>query len=41
MFPDHHIPFAADRMLRTDRRPLPKANEIRLRVRRAGSRREV
>jgi len=36
MFTDHHLPFdKPERMLRTDRRPLPRASEIRLRVKRA------
>ncbi len=36
MFPDyHHLPLLAERPLRPDRRPLPQANEIRLRVKRA------
>jgi hypothetical protein len=41
MFPDHHISYATDRLIRPDRRPLPRANEIRLRVKRATSRREA
>jgi hypothetical protein len=38
MFPDHHLPYTPERELRPDRRPLPCANEIRLRVKRAASR---
>jgi hypothetical protein len=35
MFPDHHLPYEkVDRTLRPDRRPLPRASEIRLRVKR-------
>jgi hypothetical protein len=34
MFPDHHLPYATGRRLRPDRRPLPRAGEIRLRVKR-------
>jgi hypothetical protein len=43
MFPDHHLPFEKqrDRTLRPDRRPLPRANEIRLRVKRTLHRGEV
>ena len=42
MFHDHHLPYdKQERPLRPDRRPLPLANEIRLRVKRAASRREV
>jgi hypothetical protein len=35
MFPDHHLPYKIERSLRPDRRPLPQANEIRMRVKRA------
>jgi hypothetical protein len=39
MFTDHHLPYdKAERWLRPDRRPLPRASEIRLRVKRAMSR---
>ena len=39
MFPDHQLPYEkAERTLRPDRRPLPRANEIRLRVKRLESR---
>jgi hypothetical protein len=39
MFPDHHLPYERpERFLRPDRRPLPRASEIRLRVKRAMSR---
>jgi hypothetical protein len=41
MFPDQHLPNRAERSLHPDRRPLPKANEIRLRVKRAQSKREA
>ncbi|HJQ73964.1 MAG TPA: hypothetical protein VJ814_03690 [Gaiellaceae bacterium] len=41
MFPDHHLPYKTERTLRPDRRPLPRANEIRLRIKRAVSRGEV
>jgi hypothetical protein len=42
MFPDYHLPYnKSERSLRPDRRPLPKDSEIRLRVKRALSRREV
>jgi hypothetical protein len=34
MFPDHHFPYEQERVPRPDRRPLPSANEIRLRVKR-------
>jgi len=38
MFPDHHLPYEKlERPLRPDRRPLPCANEIRLRVKRTAS----
>jgi hypothetical protein len=41
MFPDyHHLPHRPERFLRPDRRPLPRASEIRLRVKRA-ARKEV
>lgn len=40
MFPDHQLPYERpERSLRPDRRPLPRASEIRLRVKRAESRR--
>jgi hypothetical protein len=39
MFADHQLPYdKPERTLRPDRRPLPRANEIRLRVKRAMSR---
>jgi hypothetical protein len=42
MFHDHHLPYdKQERPLRPDRRPLPRASEIRLRVKRAVSRGEV
>jgi hypothetical protein len=41
MFPDHHIPYTADRSLHPDRRPLPRAGEIRLRVKRTRDREEA
>jgi hypothetical protein len=42
MFTDHHLPYdKAERSLRPDRRPLPRESEIRLRIKRALSRREV
>jgi hypothetical protein len=41
MFPDHHLPYKTERSLRPDRRPLPRASEIRLRVKRAESRKEA
>jgi hypothetical protein len=41
MFPDYHLPFRAERSLRPDRRPLPQAGEIRVRVKRARSKREA
>jgi len=42
MFTDHHLPYAKlEPSLRPDRRPLPRASEIRLRVKRAVSRGEV
>jgi hypothetical protein len=35
MFPDQHLPYdKPERFIRADRRPLPRASEIRLRVRR-------
>jgi hypothetical protein len=41
MFPDYHYVSAlSNRSLRPDRRPLPRASEIRIRVKRALSRRE-
>ncbi len=41
MFHDHYLTDAPDRSLRPDRRPLPPASEIRLRVRRLMRREEV
>ena len=41
MFPDHHLPYKAERPLRPDRRPLPQSNEIRMRIKRALDRREA
>ena len=42
MFTDHHLPYAKlELSLRTDRRPLTRASEIRLRVKRAVNRGEV
>jgi len=41
MLPEHHLPYSPERSLRPDRRPLPGAHEIRLRVKRGLSRREV
>lgn len=41
MFPDHHLPYKTERLLRPDRRPLPQSNEIRLRIKRALDRREA
>jgi hypothetical protein len=41
MFPDHHLPYTPERSLRPDRRPLPRASEIRLRVKRGASRQEA
>ncbi len=42
MFADHHhFPNEPDRPLRPDPRPLPTANEIRLRVKRAANRQEA
>ena len=42
MFADHHLPYEKpERLLRPDRRPLPRASEIRLRIKRAASRREA
>jgi hypothetical protein len=41
MFPDHHLPYRPERLLHPDRRPLPRASEIRLRIKRAVSRREA
>jgi hypothetical protein len=39
---DHHLPYdKPERTLRPDRRPLPRASEIRLRVKRAARRGEV
>jgi hypothetical protein len=34
MLPDHHLPYNTGRKLRPDRRPLPRASEIRLRIKR-------
>lgn len=34
MFPDYHLPYKFESSLRPDRRPLPQANEIRMRVKR-------
>ena len=41
MFPDHHLPIKTERLLHPDRRPLPQANEIRMRIKRAVSKREA
>jgi hypothetical protein len=41
MLPDYHLPYKQERILRPDRRPLPRANEIRLRVKRMMSRQEA
>jgi len=41
MFPDHHLPYSTARELRPDRRPLPRAGEIKLRVKRALQRGEA
>jgi hypothetical protein len=42
MFPDRHLPYdKPEGLLRPDRRPLPRANEIRLRVKRATSPKEA
>jgi hypothetical protein len=38
MFADHHLPYSLERSLRPDRRPLPRASEIRLRVKRTENR---
>ncbi len=39
MLPNHHLPYEKpERLLRPDRRPLPRASEIRLRVKRAMNR---
>jgi hypothetical protein len=41
MFPDYHYaPALSNRKLRPDRRPLPRASEIRTRIKRALSCRE-
>ena len=41
MFGEHHLPYTTERSLHPDRRPLPQANEIRLRIKRALSKREI
>ena len=41
MYPDYHLPSRAQTLLRPDRRPLPSASEIRLRVKRATTAKEV
>jgi hypothetical protein len=42
MFPDHHLPYdKREGLLRPDRRPLPRATEIRIRVKRTLHRGEV
>ena len=41
MFPDHHLPDSTWRKLRPDRRPLPRASEIKLRVKRTLQRGEA
>ena len=41
MFPDRHLPYDTVRCLRPDRRPLPRASEIRLRIKRALERGEA
>jgi hypothetical protein len=41
MFPDPHLPYTTERELRPDRRPLPRAGEIKIRVKRALHRGEV
>lgn len=41
MYPDYHLPSKTPQTLRPDRRPLPRASEIRLRVKRSLSRGEV
>jgi hypothetical protein len=41
MFFDPHLPYEQAPALRPDQRPLPRASEIRLRVKRALNRREV
>jgi hypothetical protein len=44
MFPDHHdhvLSPLIERRLRPDRRPLPTASEIRMRVKRATTPKEV
>jgi hypothetical protein len=38
MYLGQHHPYPPERSLRPDRRPLPRANEIRLRVKRTESR---
>jgi hypothetical protein len=39
MFPDYHLPYKSESRLQPDRRPLPQANEIRMRVKRILSKR--
>jgi hypothetical protein len=42
MFTDQHLPYdKTERLIRADRRPLPRASEIRLRVKRILSAREA
>ena len=43
MFPDYHLPYnkAERSLLHPDRRPLPKDSEIRLRIKRALTKREA
>jgi hypothetical protein len=43
MYPDHLLPdyYGKIERLRPDRRPLPKSNEIRIRVKRAAARPEA
>ena len=42
MFPDHHhLSPLLERSLKPDRRPLPRANEIRMRIKRAATPKEV
>ncbi|HZT84739.1 MAG TPA: hypothetical protein VE984_04870 [Gaiellaceae bacterium] len=40
MFPAPHLPYETGRRLRPDRRPLPRAGEIRIRVKRTLHREE-